>query len=402
MVTYKYSALSKNGEKVTGIVEAFNEMDAATRIKESCSVVLKLQEVKENNSILAMEVGNKLNSKAFTVMCSQFAIILRAGLPISRTVQLIADKTTDKNLKKILKKTADDVEAGRSLAAAFEEHGKGVFPLTFIETIRAGEETGNLEGSFQSMYEHFDKQTKLKRKVKSAISYPIFILIIAIAVVVVLMIYVVPTFTNVFDSMGAELPGITQLLISISNFFRGAIIYIIIAVVVIILAYKLYGRTEDGRINEAKFKLKLPVLGNIYKLTGASEFANTMATMMDAGIPLTRAINITSRVLSNYFISKQIGKMTEKIEVGQRLATSLKETEVMPDILVDMTAVGEDTGELGETMSTIAKYYDAELEVAINGAVSKLSPTILIIVAIIAAFIVMAIYIAMFEMYNTM
>ncbi|MBR5745716.1 MAG: type II secretion system F family protein, partial [Clostridia bacterium] len=152
MVTYKYTGVSRDGEKVSGVVEAFNEMDAVDRIKQSCRVVLKVSEVKEEKpGLLNMEIGGeKLNNKAFTVMCSQFAIILKAGIPIARTVHLIAEKTTDKPLKRMLKKVAEDVESGRSLAAAFAERGAKILPQIFIETIRAGEESGTLERSFET------------------------------------------------------------------------------------------------------------------------------------------------------------------------------------------------------------------------------------------------------------
>ena len=190
MVTYKYSALSRSGQKVTGIVEAFNEMDAADRIKREHSVVLKISEVKKSKSaeFMAMDLGGKkLHPKPFTVMCSQFAIILRAGIPIGRTVQLIADKTTDKTLKFMLQEISSDVEAGRSLSASFEERGGDILPPTFVETIRAGEESGNIDKAFETMHEHYDKQVKLGNRVRSALAYPAFVFVVAIVVVMVLI-----------------------------------------------------------------------------------------------------------------------------------------------------------------------------------------------------------------------
>ncbi|MBR5741010.1 MAG: type II secretion system F family protein [Firmicutes bacterium] len=163
MVTYQYTAISHNGEKVNGVVEAYNELDAVDRIKQTCDVVLKMKEVKngDEGSFLTRDIGGeKLDAKAFTLMCSQFAIIIRSGVPIARTVRLIAEKTTNKPLKKMLKNVASDVESGRSLAASFEERGKKILPPTFVETIRAGEESGTVDKSFESMQEHFEKQAK--------------------------------------------------------------------------------------------------------------------------------------------------------------------------------------------------------------------------------------------------
>lgn len=403
MVTYKYTALSPNGEKVSGVIEGYNELDAVERIKQNCSVILKLTEVKEGGNLFSRDLGgNKLNAKAFTVMCSQFAIILKAGIPIARTVQLVADKMTDKPLKKVLQQVADDVEAGRSLAASFEERGEKLLPATFVETVHAGEETGNIDKAFETIYAHFDKQTKMKAKVRSALAYPIFVLVIAVAVVIVLMVKVVPTFTAIFDSYDAELPLPTKMLIAISNFFRDYWLFLLVAVLAFVIVYKLYNNTEDGRLNIARWGLKLPVFGNINELNAASQFANTMTMMLSAGLPLTRAISITAKVLDNYLISKEVGKLSGKIEEGHALGVSMREMGLMPDILVDMVGVGEETGELEETLRTIAGYYDVELEMATNAALAKLEPALLVGLAGIAGFIVIAIYMAMFGMYAAM
>lgn len=404
MVTYKYSAVSHDGQTVSGIMEAFNELDAVDRIKQTCDIILKIAAVDEDKTgFLNMEIGgNKLNAKAFTVMCSQFAIILKAGIPVARAVHLIADKTTDKVLKKILKKVAEDVEAGRSLSAAFAERGEKILPPTFVETIRAGEESGNIDRAFESMYLHFDKQVKMRAKVRSALAYPIFVLIIAVAVVIILMVKVVPTFTAIFEEYDAELPLITRMLIGISHFFQHTWLILLVIVVVIVIAYKVYGNTEGGRVRFAKWGLKLPVLGNINELNAASQFANSMATMLGAGLPLTKAVGITSKTLDNYHISLEVGKLTGKLEEGKSLGASMREDQCLPDILVDMVGVGEETGELEDTLHTIAGYYDAELEMATDAAMKKLEPALLVGLAVIAGFIVIAIYVAMFSMYASM
>jgi len=404
LVTYKYTALSRSGERVSGVVDGFNELDAVDRIKQSCDIVLKMTEVKEGKEgLLNMEIGgNKLNAKAFTVMCSQFSIILRSGIPIARTVHLIADKTTDKPLKRMLKQVAEDVEAGRSLSASFAERGDKLLPPTFVETIRAGEESGNVDRSFETMYQHFDKQTKMRGKVRSALAYPTFVLLIAIAVVVVLMVKVVPTFTSIFESYGAQLPAMTRALIAISNFFRKYILVMVAVAAAIIVAYKFYSNTEEGRLKLAQLGLKLPVFGNINTLNAASQFANTMASMLAAGLPIVKSVSITAKVIDNYFVSQEIGKLSGKLEEGRSLGATMRECGVMPDILTDMVAVGEETGEMEQTMRTIGGYYDSELLQATESALKKLEPTLLVGLAVVAGFIVIAIYLAMFSMYGSM
>lgn len=346
--------------------------------------------------------AKKLNKKAFTVMCSQFAIILRSGVPISRTVELIAEKTTDKKLKKMLGSVAEDVEAGRSISASFKERGGEFLPPNFIETIRSGEESGNLDKAFDSMYRHYDKQTKIAAKVKSALAYPAFVLVVAIIVVIVLMIVVVPTFTSIFAEYGAELPLMTRILIGISNFFRKYILVIVAVAAGLIIAYKVYGKTEEGKMRFAKWALKIPVLGNINILNSASQFANSMTMMLSAGLPVTKALNVTSKVMTNYFLSTETGKLVGMVEEGRSVGSGMREQNVMPAILIDMVAVGEETGELEDTLNTIAAYYDAELEMATDAAMKKLEPAILVGLAGVAGFIVIAIYMAMFEMYAVM
>ena len=406
MSTYKYSAETKDGKRVNGVVEAFNELDAATRIKEDYAIVLQLKEAQDNNTLsrlLNFEIGgNKLNEKAFTLMCSQFAVILRAGIPITRTVELIADKMTDKTLKRILTEVAKDVEAGRSLSASFSERGKKVLPISFLETVHAGEEAGTLETAFDSMSRHYANQSVMKNKVRGALIYPVFVFVVAIVVVIVLMVKVVPTFTAIFDGYGAELPLMTKILIGISDFFRNYILIMVGIAAAVIIFIKLYGNTESGRLNLARRQLKFPVLGNIASLNAASQFANTMAMLLEAGLPLTKTVAITARVLNNYYVSQEIGKVTARLEEGVTIGRSLREAGCMPDILVDMTAVGEESGELTQTMAMTAEYYDRELEQATADALAKLEPALLVFLAVFAGFIVIAVYLAMFEMYGAM
>ena len=406
MAQFRYAALSPNGERVNGVIEGYNELDAATRVKENYGVILKIKEVdekKEEIGFLNFDIGGaRLNKKAFIVMCSQFSIILRSGVPIVRTVQLIGGKTADKTLKKMLQKIAVDVEGGRALSSAFEEHGSKILPQTFIETLRAGEESGNLDRSFDTMYRHYDKQMKMGNKVKSAMSYPMFVLMIAIVVVVILMIKVIPSFMTFFEDADAELPMPTQILIAISNFFRYRYPIIIAVIAVFVIVYQMISHTEDGRLALAQLQLKLPILGNIAELNAASQFANSMTTLLDSGLTMNKAVGITAKTLDNYYISTETGKLTTRLEEGHSLGASMRENQVLPDILVDMAGVGEETGELTETLNTIATYYDAELEVAIQDALAKLEPAMLIFLAVVAGGIVGTIYMTMFSMYSIM
>lgn len=403
MDTFKYTALTKDGNKVSGVIEGINQMDAVARIKENYPIVVQITPVKEENRkspILAMDInGNHLNEKAFTLMCSQFAVILKAGIPIARTVHLIGQKMTDNTLKKLLKQVEEDVEAGRSLSASFADRGRKILPITFLETIHAGEEAGNLDTAFESASEHYKKQMRIKGKVRGALIYPTFVIILAILVVMVLMVKVVPTFMEIFTQQGAEMPAITMSLIIISNFFRKFWMVIIALMILFAIGLRVYDHTETGRMNLAKIALKMPVMGEINMLNASSQFANTMAMMLGAGLPVTKAVDITARAISNYYISTEVDKVVSELETGHTLGTSLRNSGCLPDILVDMTAVGEESGELESTLGMTAEYYDSELEAATAAAIAKLEPATLIFIGAVAGYIVIAIYIAMFAIY---
>lgn len=405
MAQFKYVALDSDGQKKAGVVSAINEQDAAGRIKETCEVILKLSEIeeKDKSGFLNMEIGgNRLNSKAFTVACNQFAIILQSGIPVAHAVNLVAEKTADKTLKSMFEKVAVDVESGRSMSASFEDHGKKILPVTFIETLRAGEESGNLDRSFATMAEHYDKQTKMRAKVRSAMAYPSFIMVLAVVVVTVLVTFVIPRMMPIFTESGGELPLPTRMLLAISDFFSKYILVIVLVVALLVLLIKLYGNTEKGRMQYAKILLRIPVIGNIQELTAASQFSNTMAAMLRSGLPVTKAVNITGKVVDNFLISTQTTRLTELLESGHSLGTSMRDGTIYPDILIDMTSVGEQTGELEQTLTTIANYYDAELDEATQSALAKLEPAMLIFIAVVAGFIVLAMYMAMFAMYDNM
>ena len=403
MPVFKYEGTSPSGQVVSGVVEAFDEFEALEKARQQCRTVDSITQVRQMPSFLKAELGKgAFKPKEIAIMCSQFSVVIGAGMSSAKCVRLVAEQTANKNLAAVLREVAADVEGGHSLAESFTSKGGEKLPLVFYETIRAGEESGNLDRSFDTMYRHYDKQTKMRGKVRGALSYPIFVLIIAVAVVVVLMVKVVPTFTSIFESYGSELPAITRLLIGISNFFRKYTIWMAAAFALLFIVYKLYGNTEKGRLNLARIQLRLPVLGNIAQLNAASQFANTMTTMLASGLSMTKAISITAGVLDNYYVGNEIGRLTGRLEEGHALGASMRDSGCMPDILVDMVAVGEETGEMEKTLDTIALYYDAELEMAIAAALAKLEPTILIFLALVAGFIVIAIYMSIFQMYAIM
>lgn len=403
MISYKYNALSFDGQKVKGVIEAVDEYQAVEKIKEKNRLVLNIEEIKSTsaNSIFSKEIGKKVDNKALSVMCSQFSIILSAGTPINTCIKMIANQTEDKRLKKMLEKAYDDVNHGSSLEAAFRKNYDGL-PEVFLETIKAGEQSGSLVNSFDNMKNYFEKSFKTTQKLKSATTYPLFVFVIAIIVVIVVMVVVVPTLTSVFDELGGELPDMTKVLIAVSNWFTTYWMLLLGIVLVIYIIYKLYTSNEKGKVWKAEEQLKLPVIGKITSLTNAQEFSNIMATLLDAGLVVSDALRVTSKCLSNYAMSKEVYAMAEQIEVGVSLSDAMSSSKYLPNVLKEMTGVGEQSGELIKTLKTISDYYANESDYAVKAALDKLEPTMLIILAIFAGYIVISIYLPMFSMYSMM
>ena len=406
MATFKYKALSPDGTEMKGVMQAPDEYSAVQRIRQKCPVIQEITQVKESGdskNLLSLEIGSKkIDEKALSVMCSQFAIMLRSGQMIGRVMQMVADQTADKKLKKLLQDCAEDVEEGSSVASALERHGDKMLPMTFIETVRAGEMAGTLETSFTKLESYYEKSYKNKQKVKSVMSYPIFVMVVAVIVLIVIMAKVVPSLAATFSDLGGELPMITQILINTSKFFQRWYILMIIVIIALVIGSKIYFGTEKGRLVKGRLMLTLPVLGKINIFSGAAQFADTMSTMLSSGLTVNHAVEVTGKVLDNALLSEQVGAMIPKIEEGRGLGECMKACEFFPDNLKEMVAVGEESGSLDETLTTIADYYYNEQDHATQQAVSKLEPTIMIFLALFAGFIVLAIYLPMFTMYNLM
>ena len=402
MQTYHYGALTKEGLPTKGIVKALDENEAVNKIKKDYPIVTNITEVKEETGLLAVEVGgNKINEKDLSVMCSQFAIILESGVSIARAMEMIAAQTEDKKLKKMLIKSAEDISEGTGIAEAMERNGPGL-PITFIETIRAGEKSGTIENSFKAMEIYFAKSHKTTQQVKKALTYPIFVIGVAIVVLVIIMIKVIPALSATFADLGAELPKLTQITIGMSDFFAHKW-YIILGVIGLLVGIKKGSQsTDEGKAFWSRNALKAPVLGHIRQLAGASEFANTMAVLISAGISVDEAVATAAKTMSNYTLGKELEEVTPYLQEGKTFGECIRRCEHLPDTLKEMCSIGEETGELERTLETIGEYYDNEAQHATEQAVQKLEPTILVFLSVFAGFIVISIYLPIFTMYNYM
>lgn len=402
MTAFKYSALTPEGKKISGVIKAYDEYEAVAKIKEDGNIVEKIEEVPEGDGKkIDLNEPLSISEKALALTCKQFAILLRSGLPAARTVEVIAQQSTDKLIKNILIEVAEDVRAGYSLASSLETRGKK-FPSTFIETVRAGEESGTLDKSFEKLSAYYDKSSKLKGKVRSAMIYPAFLAVLAILVIIIVVRVAVPTIAGVITESGGELPGPTKVLLGLYDFFGKFGIIIILLIIALVIAFQFWKKTEKGHMASSEWALKLPVLGNINIMNAASQFASTMTTLLSAGLPLVKALGITGRVMDNYAVGSSVSKCAVGIEEGKRLGEVLSDNPYLPKLLTEMTAIGEESGTLEDTLATIGEYYDSEVEQSSAKALSMLEPAITIVMGVVIGFIVIALYLPMFTMYNGM
>lgn len=417
MAFYKYSGIAWQGGRVSGTVEAGSDNDAAMRIRETCEIILSMKKTRrqsaeawdsvdeegEKSSVFDIQIGTpKLNLKTFSVMCNQFSIILRSGMPVAQTVKMVADTLSDKTLQRWLKKVLRDVESGLPLADSMAARGGSFLPRTFIETVRAGEASGNLDRSFTSMSKHFEKQYKMRAQIRGAMVYPALVLVVAIIVMAVIMVYVVPVFTGIFESAGSQIPPLTQLVIDISTFFRKYWLFLPIAVGGLIFLYGFLDTFPKIHLWLAKARLRLPVLGPISLLSAACQFTSTMSTLMSSGLTIVDATEITANVIGNAYIQERTMDLIGELERGRSLGDAMREQNIMPSMLIEMVSLGERTGELEQTLAFIGDYYDEELDVATSAAVKKLGPTLLVIIGGFSLFLVAGVYSGMFNMYSAM
>lgn len=399
MPTYRYEAVGGDGQRAAGVLEASDSTQAVSLIRQSYDVVLKLEEIAAPRTD-PLEKFQKLNLKVFALMCKQFAIILKAGLPLVQTVDLVASQISDNMLKKMLEAVSLDIANGWSLSYSFSQRGKGRLPVTFLETIRAGEESGDLVRSFDRMSTYYDRMTKTRAKATSALIYPAFLSVVAVFVIIIIMTYAVPTFAGVFESMGTELPLPTRIVIGMSDFFSRYIWVLLGTAAGLIFLLRLYAGTAGGRIRMAQFRLTLPILGKLAAMTSASQFAHTMAAMLSAGMPILKALDTASRSVSNAHLSAQIQSVIPGVEGGRPLGECLNACRDLPPMLVQMTAMGEATGSLEGTLEIQAEYYDNEVENLSARALSLLEPIIICVMAVFVVLVLLSIYLPMFSMYS--
>lgn len=399
MTTFKYRGLSPDGQKISGVVKAYNEYEAVTQLRETCAVITHIQEVKEKTGLNRNLGGTKIKEKDLSIMCSQFSIILTSGLSIMRCVEMVAEQARTPELRANLLKVAEDVSGGYSLAQGFENNMPDL-PVTFIETVRAGEASGTLEQCFARLETYYDKQAKLRGKVISTLTYPIIVIMVAIVVFIIVMVKAVPVFVSTFEYMGSELPAITKGMIAVSNFMVHQWLLLVVLLLAAGVAYFLVRRSPKGRVTLDTFSLKRSPLKKLHSMNAMSQFAATMTTMLSAGLPIIRSLEVTANVITNSLISSSIRRVCLGVEQGRGLADTMREEGIFPQLLVEMTNVGEQSGNLEQTLSVVSDYYNNEVTVITDRLLTMLEPVITVGLAVMTVVLLLGVYLPMFSMYG--
>ncbi len=400
MAKYKYRITDKYGKEVRGTMESVSEEAAIARLKGEGSVVLDIKEYKSlSDASWNITIGNPVKKKEITIFCKQFYSILNAGVSVVEGLKMIQDQTQNKILRKALFNVQVNVEKGETLASAMEMEGK-VFPSLLIHMVAAGEATGNLEIAFERICSQFDKDLKLTSMVRSAMIYPIAVLIIAVIVIIVLMVFVIPNFEEAFAQMGEELPLITRIVVGASRFIAGHIVAIVIGLVAFVIFIIVGKGTEVGKNITSRIALTIPLFKNFAIKNAAARFSLTMSTLIVSGVPIVDALEIVADVIENRIIRKAIRGCKEEVMQGIPMSEPLAASGIFPPMLHHMLKIGEDTGTTEQMLDKVAEYYEDEVTEATKNLTTAMEPAIILVLAVIVGGVVGSIMMPMLSIYQ--
>ena len=339
----------------------------------------------------------KVKSKNLAVFTRQFSVMIAAGLPLVQCLDILGNQEEDKNFAKVILQTRADVEGGASLADAMKKHPK-VFDALFVNMIAAGEAGGILDTILKRLATYIEKAVKLKSQVKSAMVYPIAVIVIAAIVVTVILWKVIPTFASLFAGLGASLPLPTRVVIWMSNTLAQFLPFLVVGLVALGVAFRQYYATAGGRRVVDRVLFSAPILGMILRKISVARFCRTLSTLMSSGVPILDGLAITARTAGNAIVEDAVLSTRLRIERGETVAAPLKETGVFPAIVTQMISVGEATGALDTMLAKIADFYEEEVDVAVAGLLTLLEPVMIAFLGGVVGGIVIAMYMPIFDL----
>ena len=403
MPKFSYTAVDARGKQANGFVEATDQNDAITQIRQLGFYPQRLDEAKDDESAvgpdnkpLAKKKGGKVKSKVLTIFTRQLATLIEAGLPLMRSLNTLARQERNPVMRTTMAQLASAVESGGTFSEALAQHPR-IFDKLYINMVKAGELGGVLEIVLNRLAEFQEKSQKIKGKVLSAMIYPLVVLVIAGAILTFLLIFIVPKFQQIFtDALpGQKLPGITLFVIWCSNTLVSQWYLVIGGIVLLVVGYKAIASNPVGIIFLDKIALKIPVFGDLTSKTAISRFARTLGTLISSGVPILQALNITRDTAGNTVVASAINKIHDSVKEGESVVGPMESSAVFPPMVTSMVQVGEETGQLPDMLVKVADVYEAEVDNVVTGLTSILEPIMIVMLAVIVGTIVLALFMPM-------
>jgi type IV pilus assembly protein PilC len=396
---YKYKSISSNGRESEGLYVGDSESGLINMLRERKELIISIE--RDVQSEAQIEIFKKrVKKKDLALFCRQFYTMISAGLGIVPCLEILVSQTQNKTFNNAIADTYEEVQKGLTLSESMKKHNN-VFPTILISMVEAGEVSGNLDTIMLRMAEHFEKENKIENKVKSSMVYPAVLAVVTVAVVIFMLVFIMPTFVGMFEGSGTELPGLTQMLINMSNSLK-TYWYIYTAVIVaIVFGISMYKKTKEGTRFFDSMKLRLPIVKGTSTMLATSRFTRTLSTLMSSGIPLIQAMEVVSRVVNNSIIEERLISGIENIRKGVSLSRTVKDVGIFPPMVDSMIRIGEESGSLDNMLYKTADFYDEEVETSMQKLTSMIEPLMIVVMGLLIGFIVIAMYLPMFDMMKT-
>ncbi len=398
MDTFKWQGKNRQGKKIKGEIEALSESVVTLSLRKQGITDLKVRKKAKDIEINLPFFKARVPEKDVVVFTRQFATMINAGLPIIQCLEIQSSQQENKEFKKVLTTIKGDVEKGETLADALKKHPL-VFDSLYGNMVEAGETGGALDVILGRLAFFMEKNMKLKKKVKGALVYPASVLCVAVIVIAIMMIFVIPSFQKMFSGFGAELPLLTQIIVNISAFLRGNIIFILAALFLTIFILKrLYRNSDKVHYFFDNMFLKMPIFGPLLRKVAVAKFTRTLGTMISSGVPILASLDIVARTSGNVVLEKAIMNTRESISQGKTIAEPLMDSGIFPSMVVQMISVGETTGALDQMLNKIADFYDDEVDTAVNAITSLIEPLLMVFLGGILGTMIVGMYLPIFKM----
>ena len=404
MLNFQYKGISQ-GKYVEGEIEAINNAEAAHKLKEQKVIITKLTEFKKKKKVdkkkekTSFSFGTGVKAKEILIFCKQFATMLRAGLPVLNTLNMLDEQTKAPNMKKIIVTIRKDLEAGNALSKCFSNHPK-IFDTVVVNLIKAGEASGKLDTFLEKIVISLEKREKIKSQIKSALFYPGVLLSVAILVTIFMLIKVVPVFVKMYEGMGVDVPGSTAAIMAASDFMRsasgGGLSLVIIIVSIILLRY-LIKTNYKIRKGWHQFTLKIPVFGNLIQKSILAKVSLVMGNLSQAGVDLLESIDIAKSVTSNTVVIEALENVKKGVFSGETLTKLFAKEKIFPTTFSQLISVGEQTGSLDEMFGSVASYYEEEFDTAVANLASLIEPIMIVFMGITIGGLMIAMYAPIFN-----